>query len=57
MSHDWRIYDKKLKLSNAKKTRKIDAFFSKQKWSETSELKVNEQSERRPSSSDTLMDL
>ena len=39
----------KLKLPDAKNTRKIDAFFSKQKSSETSDLEVDEQSESRPS--------
>ena len=33
----------------------MDNFFSKQKSSETSELKVDEQSENRPSSSDTVI--
>ena len=37
-------------------TRKINAFFSKQKLSETWELEVNEQSENRLSSSDTVID-
>ena len=46
---------KNLKFSDAKNTRKIDAFFSKQKSSETWELEVNEQSENRPSSSDTVI--
>ena len=35
----------------------IDAFFSKQNSSETWELEVDEQSENRPSSSDTVIDL
>ena len=52
MSHNWRNYNKKLKFSDAKNTRMIDAFFSKQKSSETQELEVDEQSENRPSSSD-----
>ena len=34
----------------------IDAFFSKQKSSETWEFKVNEQSENRPSRSYTVID-
>ena len=50
MSHNWRNYDKKLKFSDGKNTRKIDAFFFKQKSSETWELEVDEQSENRPSS-------
>ena len=54
MSHNWQIYNKKLKFSNEKNTRKIDAFFSKQKSSETWELEV-EQSEKRSSSSDTVI--
>ena len=56
MSHNWRNYNKKLKFSDAKNTRKIDAFFSKQKSSEASELEVDEQSENRPSSSNTVVD-
>ena len=56
MSHNWRNYNKKLKCSDAKNIRKIVAFFSKQKSSETKELKVDEQSENRPSSSDTVID-
>ena len=52
MSHNWQNYNKKLKFSGAKNTRKIDAFFSKQKSSETKELEVDEQTEKRPSSSD-----
>ena len=55
MSHNWQNYNKKLKFSDAKNTRKIDAFFSKQKWSETWELQVDEQSENRPSSSYTVI--
>ena len=55
MSHNWQNYNKKLKFSNEKNTRKIDAFFSKQKSSETWELEV-EQSENRPSSSDRVID-
>ena len=50
MSHNWQNYNKKHKFSDAKNTRKIDAFFSKQKSSETWELEVDEQSENRPSS-------
>ena len=53
MSHNWRDYNKKHKFSVAKNTRKIDAFFSKQKSSETWELEVDGQSESRPSSSYT----
>ena len=51
MSHYWRNYNKILKFSDAKNTRKIDAFFSKQKSSETREFEVDEQSKNRPSSS------
>ena len=57
MSHNWRNYNEILKFPDAKNTRKIDAFFSKQKSSETWELEVDEQSENRPSSSDTVIDL
>ena len=56
MSHNWRNYNKKLKFSDAKNTRKIDAFFSKQKSSETWELEDDEQSENRPSTSYTVLD-
>ena len=56
MSHNWRNYNKILKFSDAKNTRKIDAFFSKQKSSETWELEVDEQIENRQSSSDTVID-
>ena len=56
MSHIWRNYNKILKFSDAKNTRKIDAFFSKQKSSETWDLEVDEQSENRPFSSDTVID-
>ena len=56
MSHNWRDYNKKLKFSDVKNTRKIDAFFSKQKSSETKELEVDEQSENRPWSSETVID-
>ena len=56
MSHNWQNYYKILKFSDAKNTRKIDAFFSKQKSSETWELEVDEKSENRPSSSDTVID-
>ena len=56
MSHNWRNYFKKLKFSDVKNTRKINAFFSKQKSSETWELEVNEQSENRSSSSDMAID-
>ena len=56
MSHNWQNYNKILQFSDAKNTRKIDAFFSKQKLSETLELEVDEQSENRPSSSDTVID-
>ena len=37
-------------------TRKIDAFFSKQKSCETSEKEVDEQSKSRPSGSDRVID-
>ena len=56
MSHNWQNYNKILKISDAKNTRKIDAFFSKQELSETWELEVDEQSENRPSSSDMVID-
>ena len=56
MSHNWRNYNKILKFPDAKNTRKIDAFCSKQKSSETWELEIDEQSENRPSSSDTVID-
>ena len=56
MSHNWRNYNKILKFSDAKNTRKIDAFFSKQKSNETWELEVDEQSENRPWCSDTVID-
>ena len=56
MSHNWGNYNKILKFSDAKNTRKIDAFFCKQKSSETWELEVDEQSENRPSSSHTVND-
>ena len=56
MSHNGLNYNKKLKVSDAKNTRKIDAFFSKQKSSETWELQVDEQSENRPSSSYTVIE-
>ena len=56
MSHNWRNYNNKLKFSDVKNTRRIDAFFSKQKSSETWELDVDEQSENRPSSSYTVID-
>ena len=56
MSHNWRSYNKILKFSDAKNTRKIDAFFSKQKSSETWELEVDEKSENRQSSSDMVID-
>ena len=55
-SHSWRKDNKKLKFSDARNTINIDAFFSKQKSSEKSELEVDEQSENRPSSSDTVID-
>ena len=45
MSHNWQNYNKKVKVSDAKNTRKIDSFFSKQKLSETWESEVDEQSE------------
>ena len=50
-SCNWRNYNEKLKFSDAKNTRKI-----KQKSSETKELEVDEQSENKPSSSDTVID-
>ena len=56
MSHNWLNYDKMLKFSDAKNTRKINAFFSRQKSSETWELEVDEGSENRPSSSYTVID-
>ena len=56
MSHNWRNYNKTLKFSDAKNTRKINAFFSKQNSSETWELEVDEESENRPSSSYTVID-
>ena len=55
MSHNRRNYNKKLKFSDAKNTRRIDAFFSKQKSSETCESEVDEQRENRPSSSYTVI--
>ena len=55
MSHNWQNYNKKLKFSDAKNTRKIDTLFSKQK-SVKQELEVDEQSENRPSSADTVID-
>ena len=51
MSHNWRNYNEILKFPDAKNTKKI-----KQKWSETWELEVDELSENRPSSSDTVID-
>ena len=57
MSHNWHNYNKKLTFSDEKNTRKIDAFFSKQKSSKKSELKVDEQKENRPSSFNTVTDL
>ena len=57
MSHNWQNYNKTLKCLDAKNTRKINAFFSKQKLSETLELEVDEESENRPSSSYTVIDL
>ena len=56
MFHNWQNYNKKHKFSDAKNTRKIDAFFSKQKSIETWELEVDGQSESRPSSSYTVID-
>ena len=56
MSHNWRNYNKIFTFSDAKNTRKIDAFFSKQKSSETWELEVDEQNEIRPSSSNMVID-
>ena len=55
MSHNCRNYNEILKFSDAKNTRKIVAFFSKQKSSETWELEVDEQIENRQSSSDTVI--
>ena len=55
MSHNWRNYNKTLKFSDANNTRKINAFFSKQKTSEAWELEVNEESENKPSSSYTVI--
>ena len=63
MSHNWRNHKKKLKFLDAKNTRKIYAFFSMQKSSETLESEMNkvnvghremdfiEQSKSRPSAS------
>ena len=56
MCHNWWNNSKKLKFSDAKNTRKIDAFFSKWKSSETQELEIDEQSENSPSSSDMVID-
>ena len=56
MSYNWRNYNKIHKFPDAKNTRKVDAFFSKQKSSETWELEVDEQSENMPSGSDTVID-
>ena len=56
MSYNWLNYNKKLKFSDAKNTREIDGFFSKQTSSETWELDFDEQSENRPSSSYTVID-
>ena len=56
MSHNWRNYNKKLKFSDAKNTREIDAFFSKQASSEIWELEVDERSENKPLSSYTVID-
>ena len=56
MSHNWRNYNKILTFSDAKNTRKIDAFFSKQNSSETWKLEANEHIENRPLSSDTVID-
>ena len=55
MSHNWHNYNKKIKLSDAKNTRKMDACFSKQISSETLELDVKEQSEIRSSSSNVVI--
>ena len=54
MYNNWCNYDEKLKFSDTKKTRKVSAFFSKQKSSEKSELEVDEQNENRPSSSNMV---
>ena len=56
MSHNWKKIQKKLKFSDAKNTREIDAFFSKQKSSETWEFEVNEKSENKPLRSYTVID-
>ena len=56
MSHNWCYYNEKLKFSDAKNTRKIDAFFSKLKLSETSELEVDKQYENRPLSFNMMID-
>ena len=50
MSHNWRNYSKKLKLSDAKNTNKTGAFFSTKKLSETVEFWCGdwEQSESMP---------
>ena len=56
MSHNWQNYNKKTNFLDAKNTRKINAFFSKQKSSETWELEVSEQGENRPLSLDTMID-
>ena len=55
MSHNWRNYNKKLKFSDAKNTREIHAFFSKQTSSEIWELEVDERSENKPLSSYTVI--
>ena len=55
-SHHWLSDNKNLKFSDAKNTINIDAFFSKQKSNEKSELEVDEQSENRLLSSDTVID-
>ena len=56
MSLNRRNYNRKIIFSDAKNTKKINAFFSKQKSSDTWELEVDEQSENRPSSSYTVID-
>ena len=56
MSLNRRNYNRKIIFSDAKNTKKINAFFSKQKSSDTWELEVDEQSENRPSRSYTVID-
>ena len=56
MSRNLRNYYKKLKFSDAKNTGEIDAFFFKPKSGENAQLAVDEQSENKPLSSDTMID-